>query len=112
MNALGIFGLVLLVLILANGLVEAARFETALAQATSLRHIILSNDAIASQKFCKNPNSALHWQWREEGIWTDVCSSFTGFSKLPRFWKVQLKHKYKLLFTCELPITVTIVILS
>lgn len=95
-----------------EGLLQAVAFQKSLRDATALRHIILSRDDMLGHKICNNPSPALLWQWRDSGIWTDVCSSFTGFSPLPRFWKVQLSYKYKLLFRWELPITVSIVILS
>lgn len=107
-----IFGWTLAVMTACEGLLQSIRFEEALRQATAMRHVILIQDQRLSQEFCKNPSPVLRWQWREDGIWTDVCSSFTGYSNLPRFWKLQLDYKYKLLFSWEIPITVSIVILA
>lgn len=107
-----IFGWTLAVMTACESVLQSVRFDEALRQATAMRHAILIQDLQLSQEFCKSPSPALRWQWREDGIWTDVCSSFTGYSNLARYWKVQLNYKYKLLFTWDIPITVTIVILA
>jgi hypothetical protein len=107
-----IFAWILVVLTACDLVRQTTNFDEALRSATSLRRVVLRQDLKLSQNFCKNPPLALRWQWREDGIWTDVCSTFTGYSNLPRYWKLELAYKYELLFAWEIPITVTIVILA
>jgi hypothetical protein len=110
--AYAIFGWSIAVMTACDGLMQSIHFNEELSRIISIRRAIIAHDQKVGQEFCKVPSPALHWQLREEGIWTDVCSSFTGYSNLPRYWKLQLEYKYKLLFNWEIPITVTIVILA
>ncbi len=92
-----------------GALAETLSFRSSLNEFLRLRHIVLSKNDKLCQKFCETPNKHVSLMWRKENLWTDVCSDFTGFSELPRYWKVTLNYKYKLLFRWELPITVSIV---
>lgn len=110
MSVLRIFVWLLALVTALDTWAQTREFHRAVSETITLRHIILSKDEKLSQKFCDTPHPYTDLAWREENLWTDVCSSFSGFSELPRYWKLTLHYKYKLLFTRELPITVSIVI--
>ncbi len=110
MSALRVFLWTLAFMASLDTWMQTKEFRQALDQAITLRHTILSKDEKRGQKFCEAPSPYVRWHWREENLWTDVCPSFSGFSELPRYWKLTLLFKYQLLFSREIPITVSIVI--
>lgn len=110
MSALRIFAWILSFMTALDTWQQVQLFDQALEESLTLRHAVLSKDERLSQKFCGTPSPHVQLDWREENLWTDVCSSFSGFSELPRYWKLTLSYKYKLLFIREIPITVSIVI--
>src|SRR5687768_3687015 len=110
MGALRIFVWFLALVTALDSWVQTREIRLAMTGMLSLRHTVLSKDPELSQKFCESAHPHLELFYREENLWTDVCSSFSGFSELPRYWKLTVRYKYKLLFTRELPITVSIVI--
>ena len=110
MSALRIFVWLFAFVTALDTLTQVQEFRKALEDVITLRRIILSKEDKLCQKFCEAPPPAVQAYWREDDLWTLVCPSFTGFSELPRYWKLTMDYKYKLLFIREIPITLVIVI--
>ena len=73
---------------------------------------LLSKSDRSIQIFCQEKAADTLLYWKEEGEWQEVCPHFIRHNALPRYWKLQLGYKYKLIFGAEIPITVSIVILT
>lgn len=82
-----------------------------------LRRKILKNPWETRREFCQMsplpPLESLVLLWREGETWVDSCQSmFERANSAPRYWKLEVRPKIRLLFLGELPITLSIVILS
>lgn len=84
--------------------------------ALNLRQRLFQDPWWTRREFCQvSPSSGpvLQLQWKEGNGWVDAClSSDDRVNSAPRYWRVEARPNFRLLFLGELPITMSIVILS
>lgn len=91
---------------------ESSRIQ--IDQSLRLRRELMKSPYLARQTYCKD---AAAWEgvrvlWRAGESWTSACSSGSLARGLPRYWRIETRLKYGMLFLLELPITFSIVILA
>lgn len=79
-----------------------------------LRRQLIADAPGARLAFCADSarQQSARLLWRSAGSWTSACSPAAGTRGLPRYWRIEARLKYGMLFLLELPITVSIVILA
>jgi len=71
-----------------------------------MRHNVLVDPKKARAIFCsKLQLTNIVLLFREQRDWADSCESQSRTGELPRFWRIELRFIYKVLFLPELPIT-------
>lgn len=102
----------LLALILAWDFYANARaLQTNLRALVSMRQLVIINPSAARTLHCKQPIlSTIQVSWRESGLWQDVCKSSSATGSAPRYWRIEAKINYRMLFLSELPITFAIIL--
>ncbi len=104
----------LLVLLAALDITTRAENSSRKLQALlELRRQILAEPEAARLQFCEKLEAeGPRLSWREQGSWTSACSHANQSRGLPRYWRLEARLKYGMLFLFELPIRVSIVILA
>ncbi len=93
---------------------RAVESEKQLLAIVQLRRQLLIDASEARLTFCQEaPKSgSTRLLWRSQDRWVPACSDRSGMRGPPRYWRIEARLKYGMLFLLELPITVSIVILA
>jgi hypothetical protein len=76
-----------------------------------VRRHLLADAREARRLFCLEPPPGLALSWREAGQWTSVCHSDQETPRLARYWRLEMRPNYGMLFLGQVPIRMSIVIL-
>ena len=105
------FVYVLAVLMSWNTWFQVQRFTHAYRDWRLVRRQLLADPGEARRLFCSKPPPLLGLDWREQDRWVSVCHSGTETPRVARYWKLEMRLNYGMLFLGEVPITMSIVIL-
>lgn len=88
------------------------RFARSLEELTEFRRLLLEDPGKARRRLCEKPDYAIKLYQKQQGQWLLSCQAPFNSSRLARYWRLEARPKYGMLFLLELPITVSIVILT
>ncbi len=92
--------------------INASRLAHGLEESASWRRQFLADPGKARLALCASSNQAITLYQKREGQWLLSCDQPPLTVHIPRYWRIETRMKYGMLFLVELPITVTIVILT
>ena len=91
---------------------NTARLAEGLQAVASWRRRLLADPASAQRSLCSEPNQVIKLYQKQGDLWVLSCDQPQAAAHIARYWRIDTRIKYGMLFLVELPITVTIVILT